>query len=280
MLENDFSTFLSWSSSSKSFFDSVSRTPSPDDDLAIDSVLADFGFYTGGSKSSSPQSSIVNFGRFSEASPEVPVDGFGSEIRDDLRDLYNIQDEFNGYCETVRVDSSSIVAQIVGKGGVKIKHLINKYSCHIQSPSPGEEPVFVITGGKEAVLKIKKELLLSAHHFSSISRQRQERIHTIMSNSETTNVTIHLPAKYVGLVVGRFGRTVREMQKKFNVYIDTPRTRNSSHFVIYGLEHNLKTVLESIHQSLTWKTKMTFQLRKEKDYYIEPLHSENLFDTV
>merc|ERR1711971_986180 len=59
--------------------------------------------------------------------------------------------------ECVPVPSSEHVAEIVGRQGCKIKALRAKTNTYIKTPVRGEEPVFVVTGGKEDVTLAKRK---------------------------------------------------------------------------------------------------------------------------
>lgn len=100
------------------------------------------------------------------------------------------------YCEVVSVPTSNHVAQIVGKQGMSVSSLVTRLSLfvfvsttgarikllraksrtYIQTPVSGEEPVFIITGRREDVLKVKTEILSASEHFTAISEYRQQKL--------------------------------------------------------------------------------------------------------
>jgi len=51
-----------------------------------------------------------------------------------------------------------------------------KSSTYIQTPVSGEEPVFIITGRREDVLKVKAEILSASEHFTSVSEERKQKL--------------------------------------------------------------------------------------------------------
>jgi len=51
-----------------------------------------------------------------------------------------------------------------------------KSQTYIQTPVSGEEPVFIITGRREDVLKVKAEILSAAEHFTAVSDERKLKL--------------------------------------------------------------------------------------------------------
>ena len=129
------------------------------------------------------------------------------------------------YCEVVSVPTSTHVAQIVGKQGMtiydhaqeedghltqdetsatscrqssdnffaigsKIKLLRAKSRTYIQTPVSGEEPVFIITGRREDVLKVKSEILSASEHFSCISEERRQKFRQNCNVPGMTNLDV------------------------------------------------------------------------------------------
>jgi len=153
------------------------------------------------------------------------------------------------YCEVVSVPTSTHVAQIVGKQGSKIKLLRAKSKTYIQTPVSGEEPVFIITGRREDVLRVKAEILSASEHFSAISEERQRKLR---QNSDIPGgITLNLitPVFLIGLIVGRSGNTIRKLQETTKTYIETPKMiENSSYaaFNISGQQPNVDLVISQV----------------------------------
>lgn len=87
------------------------------------------------------------------------------------------------FCDTVAVENASMVAQIVGKKGAKIKHLVAKFGTRIRTPNVDQEPVFVIKGKRADVYKVKQEIMSAAAHFMRIELTKREKLDSVM-NSE------------------------------------------------------------------------------------------------
>ena len=86
------------------------------------------------------------------------------------------------FCDTVAVDNASMVAQIVGKKGSKIKHLVSKYGIRIRTPNMDQEPVFVIKGKRSDVYSVKQEIQSAASHFMRIEEMKQDKLKAVMNN--------------------------------------------------------------------------------------------------
>ena len=86
------------------------------------------------------------------------------------------------FCDTVAVANASMVAQIVGKKGAKIKHLVAKYGIRIRTPNMDQEPVFIIKGKRADVYRVKQEILSAAEHFMRIELNKRAKLDAVMNN--------------------------------------------------------------------------------------------------
>jgi len=153
------------------------------------------------------------------------------------------------YCEVVSVPTSTHVAQIVGKQGSKIKLLRAKSRTYIQTPVNGEEPVFIITGRREDVLKVKAEILSASEHFTAISEDRMRKLKQNSDIPGGIKLNLITPVFLIGLIVGRSGNTIRKLQETTKTYIETPKMlENSAYaaFSISGQRVNVDSVIQQI----------------------------------
>ncbi|XP_054165748.1 RNA-binding protein MEX3B-like [Oppia nitens] len=165
------------------------------------------------------------------------------------------------YCEVVSVPSSTHVAQIVGKQGSKIKLLRAKSRTYIQTPVTGEEPVFIITGRREDVLKVKTEILSASEHFTFVSEERKLKFKRNSDIPGSVSLNLLIPSSLIGLIVGRNGNTIRNIQKLTETYIETPKmVDNSSSFRITGLGSNVETAKQCIIDHVMSKTNHNFSI--------------------
>lgn len=86
------------------------------------------------------------------------------------------------FCDTVAVDNASMVAQIVGKKGAKIKHLVAKYGTRIRTPNVDQEPVFIIKGRRSDVYSVKQEIQSAAEHFMRIEIGKRQKLDAVMNS--------------------------------------------------------------------------------------------------
>jgi len=157
------------------------------------------------------------------------------------------------YCEVVSVPTSAHVAQIVGKQGSKIKLLRAKSKTYIQTPVNGEEPVFIITGRREDVLKVKSEILSASDHFTAISEERKQKFRQNCNIPGGVSLNLKVPSFLIGLIVGRNGQTIRNFQLTTQTSIETPKTEQQS-FKISGLQENVIKVKDQIIEHIRCKT--------------------------
>ncbi|KAI7691357.1 RNA-binding protein MEX3A, partial [Sarcoptes scabiei] len=175
----------------------------------------------------------------------------------------------NNYCETVAVESSAHVAQIVGKNGSKIKHLRAKFGTYIHTPSAHDEPVFIIKGQRDKVLEVKQEIIKADNHFSNIKEARNSKIAKMIDSKACYRLFI--PIKYIGLVVGRNGWFVKNLQSKYQIHIETPKFDLCNYFQLYGQRERLHIVKELIFEHILKKTGIRFNQKQESDdvFFIE-----------
>lgn len=137
--------------------------------------------------------------------------------------------------------------------GCKIKLLRAKYGVYIHTPVAGEEPVFIIKGRREDVNRIKQEILNTAKHFNHLRASKAAKIENIVNANGSVCVRLHIPDRFVGLVVGRNGWFVKVLQARFNVHIETPKFELRTFFLIYGIEANVRKTIQAIMEHISMK---------------------------
>lgn len=173
------------------------------------------------------------------------------------------------YSESVRVPTSAHVAQIVGKQGAKIKLLRAKSNTFIQTPVPGEEPIFVITGRREDVAAIKMEILNAADHFSVIQMEREEKLTNSKRTPGSHQVHFEVPIFLVGLIVGKNGNNIRNVQRETNTYIETPKKDEPPIFKITGQRKKVSEAITKIQNHAKEKANLDFKQRIINDKEVE-----------
>lgn len=122
-----------------------------------------------------------------------------------------------GICnEDIRVPDN-MVGLIIGRGGEQITRLQSETGCKIQmAPESGGLPerLCTLTGSREAVNRAK-ELVLSIVN----QRSRTEGISDMSGNSggmmgHPGFVEIMIPGPKVGLIIGKGGETIKQLQEK------------------------------------------------------------------
>ena len=79
-----------------------------------------------------------------------------------------------------------------------------------------------------------------------------------------------MPNKYIGLVVGRNGWFVKELQLKFHIYIETPKYELCNYFQLYGTRETLYHIKNLVHEHIYKKTGIKLVERDEGfDVYFE-----------
>lgn len=146
------------------------------------------------------------------------------------------------YRARVRVSSREYVGMIVGRAG---KNILDKKNAIlddtgnqlcIQNPAEQDEPIFSIYGkSSEAVMSMAKwiqdkNLALENRHYPSVNQE-----------NEKSSVLARCCVKYVSLLVGPQGSTVKSIMAKTNTDIQSPpKNSNPKYFTISGSECDIE----------------------------------------
>ena len=107
--------------------------------------------------------------------------------------------------------------------------------------------MFVVTGRKEDVGLAKREILSAAEHFSQIRASRKNNINSTLAFGQIvantpgqTTISVRVPYRVVGLVVGPKGATIKRIQQQTRTYIVTPSRDKEPVFEVTGLPENVE----------------------------------------
>jgi len=161
--------------------------------------------------------------------------------------------------------------------GCKIKALRAKTNTYIKTPVRGEDSVFVVTGRKEDVDAAKQEILSAAEHFTQIRASRRHS-QVCVSSARYINTKrekarfqmipvqggapapghvtafVRVPYKFVGLVVGPKGATIKRIQQQTHTYIITPSRDKEPIFEVTGLADNVEAARREIEAHIGSRT--------------------------
>ena len=113
--------------------------------------------------------------------------------------------------------------------------------------------MFVVTGHAEDVALAKNEIMSTADHFTKI---RANRRNNGAPNSRPEDVTIKVPVivRFVGLLVGSKGATIKNIQQKTDTYIITPSREKEPVFEVRGLPQNVLRAQELMYEHIYERT--------------------------
>lgn len=158
----------------------------------------------------------------------------------------------NMVTQYVSVPTSKHVAQILGKKGSKIRALRETTSTYIRSPLPREESVFIVKGKNEDVLEAVKAIKSASDFFTYLEQEKEMCRNTAITSCEGHVITVKLsiPERFVGLVVGVKGGTIKEIEKQTKAYIQSPTKHSDPVFTIIGSTENCEKAMNLISRYL------------------------------
>ncbi|OTF79186.1 KH domain containing protein [Euroglyphus maynei] len=150
------------------------------------------------------------------------------------------------YSIKVAVKSSAHVSYIVGKQGSKIRQIRQETCTFIQTPVNGEEPIFVISGDKDNVEIAKNKLEEAAAEFDFnifVEACTYKDGNRIRNN-------LFLPARYIGLVVGKKGSIIKRIMESSDTTIVTPKVNTLNGFKIHGTPEKIRLAINMIKEHI------------------------------
>lgn len=141
----------------------------------------------------------------------------------------------------------------------------------------GEAPIFLISGRTcEDVEKAKYEIEEIAKHFMLIRGVREDRIlQTVVRLASPGDIAIKvkIPQKFVGLVVGFKGETIRYIQKTTGTKILSPMRNGAPIFEITGTPGNVEKAKHYIESYIDARTKINRESSKDVLSFFNQLSS-------
>ena len=177
--------------------------------------------------------------------------------------------------EWVAVPTNEIVAQIVGRNGIKIKPLRDATRTLIKTPLETEDPVFKVTGAPEDVQKAARAIRSAAYFF----QQHKESQSKSCAIGETV-LLVRVPQEYIGIVVGRHGSTIKRIKELTRTRINTPKPNViDPAFEVIGSKSNVLSARKAILEIITGKLSPNLQIPRLSPTIGQLGHNLGLFLT-
>lgn len=106
----------------------------------------------------------------------------------------------------------------------------------------GEEPIFELTGRPAKVQMAKERILEEARNFSLSLYNRACNF----KEGDRRMMNLYLPARYIGLVVGKKGASIKRIMDMSGVTIVTPKVNTINIFELYGTDYQLRKAVDCI----------------------------------
>lgn len=111
----------------------------------------------------------------------------------------------------------------------------------------GEDPVFELSGRKQNV-EMAKELILKEE--VAFSKSLYNRACNF-KEGDRRMLNLYLPSRYIGLVVGKKGSSIKRIMEMSNTTIVTPKVNTINIFEVFGTHSQIQKAVELIKMHIT-----------------------------
>ncbi len=131
--------------------------------------------------------------------------------------------------------------------GTKIRQIRTETETHIKTPVNGEDPVFEISGRRQNVEKAKQRILEEEIAYSKSLFERACNYR----EGDRRMLNLYLPSRFIGLVVGKKGSSIKRIMEMSSTTIVTPKVNTINIFEIYGTQWQIQRAVELIKKHIT-----------------------------
>jgi polyribonucleotide nucleotidyltransferase len=152
------------------------------------------------------------------------------------RESFELINQFR-FHEKIFVPSNEHAAEVIGKGGHKIKKIAKCSRVIINCPNPEDHPIFEIMGDtKESVSHARK---LIQHHANHFDKMRNKKRKIELKGDEVVR-TVVFTKNDVPCIIGRHGRQIKMIVHHSQVKVISPDTNKEPIFILHGKEKDIE----------------------------------------
>ncbi|KAJ6219815.1 hypothetical protein RDWZM_005627 [Blomia tropicalis] len=100
---------------------------------------------------------------------------------------------------------------------------------------------------------------MSADLSSQLDTESSVSSASLTNGADTTSMKLFVPTRFIGLVIGRSGNIVRDLQTTHKVYIETPKFELRQYFRIFGSMDDIIATVSAIKALLVAKSGICFK---------------------
>eukprot|EP00547_Thalassionema_nitzschioides_P001456 CAMPEP_0194203936 /NCGR_PEP_ID=MMETSP0156-20130528/3578_1 /TAXON_ID=33649 /ORGANISM="Thalassionema nitzschioides, Strain L26-B" /LENGTH=876 /DNA_ID=CAMNT_0038929799 /DNA_START=77 /DNA_END=2703 /DNA_ORIENTATION=+ len=161
--------------------------------------------------------------------------------------------------ETVLEMEPSIVGYVIGKGGQKIRDLMDESGAKVwidQDSMPAQEPRIVyVSGAKKSVNLAVKMIQDSVKQISKALQQEEDTANSELLNGKNTECIreeITCEARFVPLLIGRRGWTIKHIQDASGAKVDIDQTVTPRSIIVTGTQDSVQAAKRLISSVLAY----------------------------
>ena len=149
--------------------------------------------------------------------------------------------------------------------GTKIRQIRNETDTLIQTPVNGEEPVFILKGNKKNVEEAEARIIDAAHQYDlSLFVEA-----STYQDGERKQLNLLLPARFIGLVVGKKGAAIKRIMEQSGATVITPKVNTLNGFKVFGTNRQIMAAINLIKQHIETTSKVSIVVAHPNDCITE-----------
>ncbi|KAG4304863.1 hypothetical protein PORY_001538 [Pneumocystis oryctolagi] len=180
--------------------------------------------------------------------------------------------------ETVKIETN-FVGLIIGRGGESLKHIEQETGARVQfypeRTSTMNQRMATISGTQAQVDTAKKRIFSVIEEnkiLKSLASNMKNNIENLTKSTQAngySSVQIYIPNKAVGMVIGRGGESIRDLQERSKTYINIAHENETIHGMrpayIFGTTESIQVAKDMIDEIIKTDSVISFEDENSSD---------------
>ncbi|KAG5518659.1 hypothetical protein PMAC_002628 [Pneumocystis sp. 'macacae'] len=184
--------------------------------------------------------------------------------------------------ETVKIETN-FVGLIIGRGGESLKHIEQETGARVQfypeRTSTMNQRMATISGTQSQVDTAKKRIFSVIEEnkilkgLASNMKNNIEDINKSAQENGYSSIQIYIPNKAVGMIIGRGGESIRDLQERSKTYINIAHENETIHGMrpayIFGTSESIQTAKNMIDEIIKTDSVVSFEAENPPDLTLQ-----------